>query len=317
MPAATLHSSGPSACLIACLALLGQLPSAHAADPLSYNTGSIGVAGNGTHTNSPQLDQAGALKAFGDYSVTYAAGNRTQVPFLPQLNPASSSPFTIEFWAKPSLSNDNNAPVANRIATGNRSGWVFFQRAPATGWNFRMYDGNGSTVGWSLTGGTSTLGAWSHVVCTWDGSSARLFVNGSQVDDTNDAASGIYNASTSAIFSVGALSTAESPFSGSIDEVAFYPTALTLVQITNHFNAAASPAIGSYSAQVLADGAVEYLQQNPPAVSIANAGAIPSVSFTGILAQSTDLTTWQDLAVASPYTPPAPASGTQFFRAHR
>jgi len=310
-----------SAGVIGCISLFGLFASSAAAD-LSYNTGSLGTLGDGTHAGGAVLDQPGALPAFGDYSVSYTGGARTTVPFRPQLNPASGSPFTIEFWAKPVSSDGDDAPVSNRVATGNRSGWVFFQRAPDVGWNLRMYDGNGSAYGWDLTGGTSAFGVWTHVVGVWSGSSATLYVNGVLADDSNGAGlSGIYNANTAtsidAFFSVGALFSGLSPYNGSVDEVAFYPTALSATQIANHFTAAASPAPGAYSSLGLTDGAVEYLQQNPPTVKLVGTGKPPTVTFTGILSQSTDLTTWEDLVATSPYTPTGPLPSKLFFRAHR
>jgi hypothetical protein len=304
--------------LSAVLSCLVIPPSASAAESVSYNTGSLGVAGDGTNTSGVILDQPGAVTAYGDYSSRYAGGDHTTVPFRPELNPSADSAFAIEFWAYPTASDNDDAPISNRLATGNRSGWVFFQRAPATGWNFRMYDGNGSNYGWNLTGGTSTLNAWSHVVGVWTGSGALLYVNGTLVSESNGAGlSGIYNVNTTESFYLGSLINGGSPSTGMVDEVAFYPTALTATQILNHFNAAASSAIGAYAALVLADGAVEYLQQNPPAVTIASSGQQPTVTFTGILSQSADLATWEDLAVTSPYTPASPLPGKLFFRAHR
>jgi hypothetical protein len=119
---------------------------------------------------------------------------------------------------------------------------------------------------------------------------------------------------------VGALFDGLSPYSGQVDEVAFYPTALTVTQVSNHFATISSPTPGAYSAMVLGDGAVEYLQQNPPFVTIANSGANKVLTFTGILSQSTDLSpaSWTDLVVTSPYTiTPSPAAPKLFFRAHR
>ena len=297
----------------------GQL--AHAAD-LSYNTGSLGIVGDGTNTAGVVLNQPGAVAAFWDYASGYSANNRTTVPFLSQLNPPASSSFTIEFWARPTGSDNDDACISNRYAPSgaDRSGWVFFQRAAATGWTFRMYNGVGSGVGWEVEGGTATLDAWSHVVAVWNGTSAKLYVNGALVDESNlPSASGSYNpniSSNSVIFSVGALFDGLSPYNGLVDEVAFYPTALAAPQVLNHFNAASSATAGAYSALVLADGAIEYLQQNPPVARIAMIGQAPRVTFTGILAQSTDLVGWTDLNVTSPYTPPSPLP-KQFFRAHR
>ena len=298
-------------------------PSASAAIPTCYNRGSLGATGDGTHVGNVHVYQSGAVAVGPDYSSYYdGTGPRTTIPWRAALNPASGSPFTIEFWAKPEASDNDDCPVFNRVSAGNRSGWAFFQRDAATGWNWRMYDGNGSEVGWNLTGGTANLDQWSHVVGVWNGSTAKLYVNGVDTGAPNTGPGG-YNASTAATFSVGAYDDGSTPSTGYVDEVALYPSALTPTQILAHYNAASSPAPGAYSALVRADGARLYLDQNPPAVSIAMAGSTAKVAFTGILSQSPDLaapfwtTTWADLAVSSPYTVPGPLSGQLYFRSHR
>ena len=228
------------------LALLAALiPVASAVPTTSYNTGSLGVAGDGASTTGVVVDQPGAIAAYADYSSSYASGDMTVVPFLAALNPAASSPFTIEFWAKPTASDNDDAPVTNRLGGNvNRTGWVFFQRA--AGWNFRMYNGNGTALGWDLTGGTSTLNTWSHVVAVWNGSSATLYVNGVLASSTNAGGlNGVYNPNTTESLYVGALIGGGSPSTGFIDEVAFYPTALTAVQIATHFATASSTAPGA------------------------------------------------------------------------
>ena len=228
---------------------------------VSPNTGSLGAAANGSNNDSVTF-VAGAVSAGGDLAASYngLSGVNTSVPFQPALNPASASPFSIEFWANPSASDNDDAPVSNRVASGNRSGWVFFQRA--AGWNFRMYNGNGGGLGWDLTGGTSNLNAWSHVVATWDGSIAQLYVNGVLADNSNDpAATGVYNASGSATLYLAATDTG-SPYLGAVDETAIYGSALSSGQILNHFNTAASPTPGAYHALIQADGALLQLSNN-------------------------------------------------------
>lgn len=298
--------------------------SAASADTICINSGSLGVEGNASNTDTVNLDQPGVVAAGGDFSTGYPSApgqqqavNYSRLPHKPLLN--SSAPFTIEFWARPLTSDGDDAPVDNRIATGNRSGWAFFQRAP--GWNFRMYNGTGSEIGFFLTGGTSTLESWSHVVATWDGTTAKLYVNGVFADVPNTSTGAqIYAPSSTATLTIGALGDNSSPFNGNVDEVAFYGSALSAEKIAAHYSTASSTSPGAYSNLVKADGAIVYYQQNPAEIRIADEGANKVVSFTGVLSQSTDLTpgSWQDLAVTSPYTV-TPSSGTpkQFFRAHR
>lgn len=287
---------------------------------ICINSGSLGVAGNASNTDTVDLDQPGVVAAGGDFSTGYAGPERTdhsRLPYNPLLN--SSDPFTIEFWARPTLSNNDNAPVDNRIAGDNRSGWAFFQRG--TGWSLRMYNGNGRLIGFDLTGGTSTLGSWSHVVATWDGTIARLYVNGvfANVDNKGDGTPG-YAPSTTATLTIGALGDDSSPFYGNVDEVAFYASALSAEKIAAHYTTVSSTVPGAYSNLVKADGALVYYQQNPATISIAEAGLNKVVTFTGTLSQSPDLTpeSWLDLPVTSPYSV-VPTAGTPklFFRSHR
>jgi len=286
---------------------------------ISYNTGSLGVEADGLNAAGVVLNQVGAVRAGGDRATAYSGGSNTTIPFLEALNPPEDTPFTIEFWARPSASDNDDAPVFNRVSDGDRSGWVFFQRAAGIGWNFRMYDGVGSDVGWDLTGGTAPLDAWSHVVAVWTGTAARLYVNGALADATNEASrSGVYLASTSAVFSVGAYENGQSPYNGLVDEIAFYPTALSAAAITAHFQAAANVNPSAYSALVKADGALVYLQQNPPSIDLTVVDGQPTVTFTGRLGQSTTLAGWTDLLVPSPYQ--VPANGRPdalFFRVRR
>lgn len=294
----------------------------------AYNVGSLGTSLQASNTPDVLIDQPGAIAAGDDHSSYYngavggTLGSHTTIPFNAALNPASGSPFTIEFWAKPEASDNDDCTLFNRVTDGNRSGWAFFQRDAATGWNWRLYNGSGSTVGWNLTGGTATLDAWSHVVGVWNGTTAKLYVNGVDTAAANTGAGG-YNASTAAIFSVGTYDVGASASTGFIDEIAFYSSALNATQIQAHYNAAASLVPGAYNTLVRGDGATLYLDQNPPAVSIAKVGGTPTITYTGILSESSDLTgsiwttSWTDLVSSSPYTVPGVSPNQLFFRAHR
>ncbi len=236
------------------------------AQTTSFNSGSLGAAGNAINGAGVTLDLPGALGVAGDKAVGYSGGANTTLSYNAALNPSVSSPFTVEFWAKPSIDPGDAtgpSPVFNRVSSGNRSGWVFFQRSATTGWNFNMYNGTGSTVGFSLTGGAYTVGSWTQVVAVWNGTSPKLYVNGALATSTSSGPGG-YNPSSTATLSLGAYDTGSNPFNGSLDEFAFYGSALTPVQIAAHFTTASSVTPGAYSSLVLGDGAVEYLPNTTP-----------------------------------------------------
>jgi hypothetical protein len=236
----------------------------------SINTGSLGGTANGSNSDTVTVTTGvlgGADKAAG-YPTPATPAAITTISFQSGLNPASGDPFSVEFWANPAstAANPNSSPVSNRVTATPRSGWAFFQRTDNLGWSFVMYNGTGSTAGWDLTGGTSTVNQWSHVVATWSGTAATLYVNGVLADDTNSGAGG-YNASTTATFAVGGLADSSSPFrGGSVDEVAFYGSVLSPAQILNHYNLVGSNP-SAYQSTVLADGARLQLTNVPEPTS--------------------------------------------------
>jgi hypothetical protein len=261
--------------LASIMALAASTLAASAAS-VSFNSGSLGVAANGTDANGVTFG-AGAVAAGGDQAAYYnnTSGVNTVVPFNGGINPSSANPFTIEFWAYPTAWDNDDAPIANRVSASPRSGWAFFQRGEAEGWNLRMYNGSGSDYGWDLTGGTSALNVWTHVAATWDGSAAKLYVNGILADDSNNPTkNGVYNASTTANLTI-ASSDSGSPFSGGVDEVAFYASVLSPSQIASHYSTASSGAPGAYHNLVLANGASLLLSNN---------GVIPEPSSAALLA---------------------------------
>ena len=82
------------------------------------------------------------------------------------------------------------------------------------------------------------LNAWSHLATTYDGSTLRLFVNGTQVG--SQAASGPLTVSTG-VLRIGGNNIWPEWFTGRIDEVRVYNRALTAGEITNDMNAPAAP----------------------------------------------------------------------------
>jgi hypothetical protein len=250
--------------------LPGTSPLTVSTDPandIAYNSGSLGAAGNGTHGPGVVHNVPGALVGDPDTAAGYndvGGAKHTYVQYNAALNPPATSPFTIEYWAKPDVNVTDvpgPCPLFNRVSAGNRSGWVFFQRSPTTGWNFRMYNGSGNSLGIDISGGSNNAGTWSHIVAVWDGSQASLYVNGSLVAGPVSPSGG-YNASTAAIFSVGSYDDGiQNPFNGSVDEVAFYPTALSAGTILAHYQNGTNPTPPTtYGSLILSSNPVEYLR---------------------------------------------------------
>ncbi len=88
------------------------------ATTVSTNTGSRGAAANGVNADAVSLT-TGVVTAGSDSAAVYnnTVSVNTTVPYQAELN---TSPFSIEFWAKPSTTDGDDAPVANRVSTSPR-----------------------------------------------------------------------------------------------------------------------------------------------------------------------------------------------------
>lgn len=247
------------------------------ADIPAINSGLLGSQGNGVHltdtnfTLNDPLVAPGGVAAF--YDAAFATGSRTEIPFLSQLNPAAGSPFTIELWVNPAFSTSDASPLFNRETDSPRSGWAFFQRVEgnaAGGWNFVMYNGTGTQRGWDLHGGVSTLNVWHHLVAVWDGATAKLYYNGFDTFAPNAPTGTVAYAPNPGPDPDDRLSlgrygdgTNQTRFTGGIDEMAFYPSALTPDQILLHYQTATTNLTeGAYRSLVLSHGALEYLENS-------------------------------------------------------
>lgn len=233
---------------------------------IAVNMGLAQNAGSGTNTVEVRQAATGALPATTDgaYAFHWRNGtSTTEIPWTAGNNPEATQPFTIEAWFRPTSDriSPGASPINNRLSSGaaNRTGWVFFQRAPndtysglsgyeGVGWNFRMYHGSGGASSDVVSGVPYTVGEWQHVVATWDGSStATLYVNGVEAA-SNAGVTYTANANpplspddllAPAGLAVGSYNRASgfgsNPFEGDMDEVALYNVQLTADQILAHY----------------------------------------------------------------------------------
>lgn len=254
------------------------------------NIGTAGTQANGT--NLGLVSFPGALIGDHDASASFAGnGSRVLVPFRPELNPDATKSFTIEAWfyvGQEVSDSPGPCPLFNRVSSGNRQGWVFFQRSPASGWNFRTYFENGSSVGINLTGqspkdGSGKAGTWSHVVVAYDGptTTATMYVNGDNVG----SATGPYVANTAAnspLLSIGAYDSGSNPFNGAVDEVALYPGALSAADVLAHYQNGTNAHRGaSYDSVIAKASPALHLKLNEPTISSDVAVNFGTLAYNG------------------------------------
>lgn len=185
--------------------------------------------------------------------------------------------FSVEAWLRPTVDGAGNAqsPLQNKDpndVSPNRVGWDFFQRDSGTGYNFRVFNGNGHDKLFDITGGAYTVGEWGHLVAVYDAGagSATLYFDGVQVAQSTTP-NGTYAPNGTFPLAIGGYADAsQNPFIGDMDEVAVYTNALSAGQVLAHYQNATNAARGvSYDMLVEADGAVEYLRLGEPAKNVA------------------------------------------------
>lgn len=179
---------------------------------------------------------------------------------------------TVEAWFKTSKTdNVQNMFIAGGVPSRSGADGRGFYITLTTDGYLRVNMGKISVASFAFAVGTTDLrdGAVHHAVGTYDGTWIRLYVDGEEVASTNDAAGIEWTDGsgdpTPGQFYIGAsrdnTPTGPEPnrdyFDGEIDEVAFYPTALTASQVRSHFiNGFYSNE--PYSTTVLKDEPVNY-----------------------------------------------------------
>lgn len=236
-------------------AVLADNPSAYWR--LNESSGTVmkdSAGGNDGTYSSTVVRSVGGAPGTGDTAAKFAGGGspvaNAIVPFTPTLNP--TTPYTIEFWAKPDRSGSTQgAVVGNQNRNAGRAGYAVYQGFNVPAWEAHIGFENSVLF---IQGNTPTeAGRWDHVVVTWDGVSvARIYVNG--VDDTSAGSStgGPTRPNLSVPLEIGSRFNGGVPFPGVIDEVAFYNHALTPEQIRDHWKFSwVAPAINGQPATTL------------------------------------------------------------------
>ena len=194
--------------------------SASGAYPATYNY-------NGIY---PQLGQPG----IDTNSIAMLAAQASSVTagYYADLNP--QGPFSFEVWARPTSApsgGDYRCPIGNfggwGTGGGYGSGWYVYQTPnPGSGFVFIM-----APTGVWITSGYSLFN-WYHLVGTYDGTNATLYVNG--VSMGTQAATG-FLANPANALGIGNRGDGYGGWDGNLDEVAIYTNALSAQRVLAHY----------------------------------------------------------------------------------
>lgn len=238
------------------------------------NSGSLGDAGNGQLAGGVISGVPGPRPLIfpGFESANFAArfngtGAKVEIPYSPELNPGGA--FTVEAWVKPARAGGPAAWVFSslNVATG-RNGYALAQDYAAKNqWEFRLGDSSGYIA--MAYGGNVDTNNWQYLAGVYDGTTARLYVNGALAASASLGRP--FQPNTTEKTVIGGRINEPNPYyyAGDVDEVAVIPRALSASEIAARFQIATSPASGgqvfSYAGLIKTDLRSQMLNLNSSA----------------------------------------------------
>jgi glucose/arabinose dehydrogenase/PKD repeat protein len=178
------------------------------------------AVGTGMSRAAPDL-----VSSNSDHAVTFTDG--TTYVNRATLSGLSATSVTAEAWVKPTA-NANWIDLANHN-WGSAGGWALFTDASGNA-HFGLWSSTGAQILVSAPGVQANV--VNHVVGTYDGTTLKLYLNGTLVGTRTSA--GVALNTTAGLYT-GRTDTASQ---ATIDEVAVYPTALSQTRVQAHFAAA-------------------------------------------------------------------------------
>jgi hypothetical protein len=137
-----------------------------------------------------------------------------------------SSPFSLEAWIKPS-----KLPAAGSFASVLTKAESYSLQFNGPSLEFTVIQ-SGARHRLQAPSGTIVAGSTYYVVGTYDGTTQRLYVNGSQV--ASAALTGGASVTSNPLY-LGSWGGSEEFFAGTIDEAAVYGKALTATRVAEHY----------------------------------------------------------------------------------
>jgi RHS repeat-associated protein len=187
----------------------------------------------------PTLGQPGALGGDTDTAATFSGSQYGNVPNASGLNKTNN--FTLELWLKRSTNATLQAVAGKPLTTTTKSEnyaiWIDASN------DARFEVGNGTNKSQILTCTAHALDtSWHHIVGTFASGAMKIYYDGSLC---NSATASFTTAGTNtSTFDIGRAGTSNY-YGGSLDEVALYSTALTAVQVTDHYNKGINNAVAT------------------------------------------------------------------------
>jgi len=189
-----------------------------------------GHGNNGTLGSTPAADDNDPswIKGFPFGSALRFDGNDfVRIPNAPQLNTAN---LTVSTWVRASASPGLYRYVLGKGATGCNSASYGLYTAYSGGLRFYIYDPSRGEITSGLADPAQVWnGKWHHIAGTWDGTTAKLFIDGKLVPGSSSVPGTIdYDQGAGDVGVGDFLGTCDLFYTGDIDDVAIFSQALPI-----------------------------------------------------------------------------------------
>ncbi|HXU77864.1 MAG TPA: LamG-like jellyroll fold domain-containing protein, partial [Methylomirabilota bacterium] len=246
---------------------------------VATNSGTLGAAAIGYYAGNASHPVTGALAGNSDTAAGFdGSSGQTTVPFVPALG--LNAPFSAELWVNPNTTASGlTCIMACGHFGGNRSGWLIYQ--DVNGYDFRMYNENaGNTSFDKEIGGLPVVGQWYHVVVTYDGTNASIYVNANKGTGVPSG----FVANRDGPLTLGTRSDNNFYFNGNLDEVAIYTNALSDAEVLAHYqNGTNASRVTPYNTLIQAKNPIAYYRLNEPTYTDPDPGTLPVAVSSGTL----------------------------------
>ncbi len=218
----------------------------------------------GTTHASPTLgvatlltDQAPADTS--DLAMTFASASSQYVSLPTTFTPTGAHAWSLEAWVNiPSIPANGFYAICSMGTNGTRQAAILLIHVVAGVANLSC-----ATISGDINGPAISATTTYHVVGTYDGTSTRLYQNGVLVAGPTAF---VLNLAQSFANIASDRATVTDPFNGTIDEVAFYTTTLTPLQVATHYAAGTSV----YALAVMQDAPLRYYRLGEASGTTAN-----------------------------------------------
>ncbi len=192
-------------------------------------------------------------------------------------NPAA---FSVSHWVYPNTAQLSRIFFANFLTGGTNKGWAT-GISDATNNKVKFYLGTNTL----LQTGTLTSAVWTHVICTWDGTTASLYLNGNTTPD-NTLTSGVVYGATPTNNYIGSLDGTNQDWNGRLAGVGYWSKALSTTEVSNLYNGGYGLLSGDLTGSLLTS-LVSYLDfMDSSSLGRDNSGNGHNYANTGTVAQA-------------------------------